>query len=394
MREYPTLRVSRIRHSLVALAASICAACGGTPSGPPGSPDLVAVEIASGLSDPVYLTAPPGDSRIFILEQPGRIRVYRDGALDPVPFLDISSRVQSGGEQGLLSVAFHPAYATNGYFFVNYTGTGGATRVERYKVSADADRADPDSDLLLLTVPQPFSNHNGGLIKFGPDGMLYIGMGDGGAGGDPLEHGQNRGTLLGALLRIDVDAGGPNPYGIPPGNPYIGDPSARPEIWAIGLRNPWRFSFDAAEGKLYLADVGQNRREEINVVDANAAGLNYGWRTMEGSLCFSPLNGCSMAGLVLPVLDYPNPSEGCSVTGGYVYRGAAIPHMRGHYFHGDFCRGSVRSFRLAGDGSVVDQREWSFGTLGNVTSFGVDSAGELYIVVRQGRIYRIEAGEG
>jgi hypothetical protein len=367
--------------------------CDGSPSGPTGEVELKAVEIMSGLDEPVYLTAPAGDSRIFIVEQPGRIRIYGDEGLDPEPFLNITSRVQSGGERGLLSIAFHPEYATNGYFFVNYTGVDGATRVERYTVSANAEEADPDSDLLLLRVPQPFSNHNGGLLKFGPDGMLYIGMGDGGGAGDPMENGQNTGALLGALLRIDVDAGGSNPYGIPADNPYVGDQTARPEIWAIGLRNPWRFSFDEAGGKLYLADVGQNRREEINVVGADEAGLNYGWNIMEGSLCHSPAVGCPMAGLVLPVLEYPNPGEGCSVTGGYVYRGTRMPALQGHYFHGDFCRGSVRSFHLVGENAPEDEREWALGSLGNITSFGLDAAGELYIVVRQGRVYRLE-GDG
>jgi glucose/arabinose dehydrogenase len=391
--EAPEISRKLLGQSLARLIA-LCflgGGCDGRPSGPSGELDLEAVEIVTGLSEPIYLAAPAGDPRIFIVEQPGRIRIYADGALEPEPFLDISSRVQSGGERGLLSVAFHPDYATNGYFFVNYTGADGATRIERYRASADPDLADPDSDLLMLTVPQPFSNHNGGLIAFGPDRMLYIGMGDGGSGGDPLGHAQNTATLLGSLLRIDVDGGNGGPYSIPVDNPFVGDPNARPEIWAIGLRNPWRFSFDKAAGKLYLADVGQSRREEINVVDADEPGLNFGWNLMEGSLCYSTASGCSTTGLVLPILEYRNPEEGCSVTGGYVYRGDAMPALRGHYFHGDFCRGSVRSFRQTGDDTAVDQREWAVGSLGNITSFGVDAAGELYIVVHQGSVYRLEA---
>lgn len=386
---------SRTEHDLHARFATAVAigiiGCGdGSAAGPAPDVELRAVEVASGLTSPVHLTAAPDDARLFVVEQPGRVRIIQDGVVLPTPFLDIAADVEDGGERGLLSVAFHPAHESNGFFFVNYTGQGGATRVERYRVSdADPNLADPASAQLVLSVAQPFGNHNGGLIKFGPDGMLYIGMGDGGSGGDPAGHGQNPGTLLGAMLRIDVD--GAAPYEVPADNPFVDQPGARDEIWAIGLRNPWRFSFDLESGLLYIADVGQNRREEINAQPASEGGLNYGWNIVEGSLCFSPSTGCEMSGLVMPVLDYSNSqAQGCSVTGGYVYRGTMLPELQGHYFHGDYCRGVVRSFRLTTGGTVTDEIEWSLGTLGSITSFGEDSDRELYVVVREGRVYRLE----
>ncbi|HEX7089792.1 MAG TPA: PQQ-dependent sugar dehydrogenase [Longimicrobiales bacterium] len=380
--------------ALAALAALL--GCGGsepTPPEPPGGDGdppaaIRLVEVAAGLASPVHLTSPPGDDRLFVVERPGRIRIIEDGELLPTPFLDIVSNVgSSGSEQGLLSVAFHPQYASNGFFYVNYTDRDGNTRVERYTVSAaDPNRADPASAKLILGVDQPYSNHNGGLLLFGPDRMLYIGMGDGGAGGDPHGNGQNKGTLLGALLRIDVDGG--DPYAIPPDNPYVGEPGARGEIWAIGLRNPWRFAFDPPTNRLYVADVGQNRYEEIDVVDARTPGLNYGWNIMEGAHCY-PTGPCESEGLVLPVLEYTH-DDGCSVTGGAVYRGDAIPGLVGHYFYADYCAGWIRSFRYE-DGRVTDAREWPVGSVGNILSFGQDAAGELYVLSANGRVYRIEA---
>ena len=269
---------------------------------------------------------------------------------------------------------------------MSFTDLAGNTRVERFAVSPDSSAADVSSAKLILGVGQPFSNHNGGLVAFGPDGMLYIGLGDGGSGGDPLAHGQNTGTLLGSLLRIDVDGG--DPYAVPVDNPFIGQ-AARDEIWGYGLRNPWRFSFDAVGGALYVADVGQNQWEEVNVVDRDQAGLNYGWNTMEGAHCFGS-STCSEQGLVLPAIEYSH-SDGCSVTGGFVYRGSALPQLTGHYFYSDYCDGWLRSFRFS-NGSIQDETEWDVGAVGQVLSFGQDRDGELYVLAAAGRVYRISGG--
>jgi glucose/arabinose dehydrogenase len=352
---------------------------------PAGAADLALMEIASGLSSPLYLTAPANDPRLFVVEQPGRIRIIENGELLPTPFLDIVDKVRSGGEQGLLSVAFHPEYDANGFLYVNYTDVNDQTQIERYSVSSDPNRADAASAAPILSIGQPFANHNGGLIKFGPDGMLYIGMGDGGSGGDPQGHGQNLGTLLGAMLRIDVDGG--DPYAIPADNPFVGEAGAKPEIWAYGLRNPWRFAFDHVGGELYIADVGQNEWEEVNAVRTEDAGLNYGWNIMEGAHCYQSAS-CDQSGLVIPVLEYANGGGDCSVTGGYVYRGSAIPAIAGHYFYADYCGGWVRSFRND-SGEPTEQREWEFGDVGNILSFGQDAAGELYVLSANGRVYRM-----
>ena len=342
-------------------------------------------EVASGLTGPVYVTAPVGDQRLFIVELPGRIRIVQNGQLLPTPFLDIVSRVASGGERGMLSVAFHPQYSSNGFFYVYFTGPSGELRIERFTASANANVANPASAKVILTVPHPRGNHNGGLAMFGPDGMLYLGLGDGGGAGDPDLNGQNPATLLGALLRIDVNSG--DPYGIPAGNPFIGQGGARPEIWAIGLRNPWRFAFDRSGGNLYLADVGQGRLEEVNVVSVTRAGVNYGWNIMEGSSCFDA-STCNRQGLELPVIEYDHSGGACSVTGGFVYRGTTIPGIVGHYFYADYCAGWVRSFRYA-NGDAADETTWELGDVGTITSFGEDSAGELYITTGPGRVYRI-----
>lgn len=343
------------------------------------------MQVASGLQSPVHLTSPASDARLFIVEQPGRIRIVENGQLLPTPFLDIVAKVSSGGERGLLSVAFHPQYAQNGQFYVNYTDKAGDTRIERYRVSANRNLADPASASLVLHVRQPYSNHNGGLVAFGPDGMLYVGMGDGGGGGDPEEAGQDPLQLLGKLLRIDVDAA--QPYGMPANNPYAGRPGGRGEIWALGMRNPWRFSFDHTAKLLYVADVGQNRLEEVNVVPAGEAGVNYGWDVMEASDCFEPGSGCPRAGLTLPVLEYTH-DDGCSITGGFVYRGQAIPGLQGHYLYADYCEGWVRSFRYT-DGQAADKRSYPLPDVGNISSFGEDSQRELYLVSHRGTVHRI-----
>ena len=373
------------------LALSACTSDTGTNPGPPAAPppappppppsgefSLTTETVATGLTRSLYLTAPAGDDRLFIAEQTGRIRIVKEGVVLAAPFLDLSSKVSGGNEQGVLSMAFHPDYAANGFFYVNYTGDDGDTRVERYAVSADPDVADDGSAKLILGVAQPHTNHNGGHILFGPDGMLYVALGDGGGAGDPFNNGQNSGTFLGSLLRLDVDGG--DPYAIPSDNPFGN------EIWAIGLRNPWRIAFDPVVETLYVADVGQSSREEVNAVGDDESGLNYGWRIMEGSSCFGG-GGCDDTGLVLPVLEYDH-GEGCSVTGGFVYRGSAIPEVVGHYFYSDFCTGFLRSFRAEGEGAT-ELEEWDVGGLGSVLSFGQDAAGELYILSDNGRVVKL-----
>lgn len=345
--------------------------------------------VTSGLSQPLYLTH-AGDDRLFVVEKGGTIRIIRAGVLAAEPFLNISDRVNSGAsERGLLGLAFHPGYGENGRFFVNYTGQSGNTVISAFQTSADPDRADPDSELILLTIPQPYPNHNGGLLKFGPDGYLYVGMGDGGAAGDPHNHGQNGATLLGAMLRLDVDAQGNGAnYAIPADNPFITEGSTRNEIWANGLRNPWRFSFDRLTGDLYIADVGQNRLEEISFLAAGTpGGANFGWNVMEGSECYGR-GGCDPAGLVLPLYEYANASGRCSITGGYVYRGEQFPALRGGYFFGDYCSGEV--WRLVG--TAVDTVEVTrvAQTNARIASFGEDAQGELYIIDISGGVYQIQ----
>ena len=374
------------------------AGCGSPPGSDPADPPAeLAVrlkEVARGLDAPLFLTSPPGDpARAFVVEQGGRIRIIRNDVLLPTPFLDISSRIASGGERGLLGLAFHPQYASNGRFVVYYTNTAGDIRIASYKVSANPEVADPASEQLLLAVPHPsFSNHNGGMVTFGPDGRLYAGIGDGGSGGDPNGNGQNRNTLLAKLVRLDVNAAGQ--ASVPSDNPFVGQSGMRPEIWSYGLRNPWRFSFDRLTGDLYIGDVGQNAREEIDVSRGPSnmgRGLDFGWNIMEGTSCFSPSSGCNRTGLTLPVLDYGH-GDGCSVTGGYVYRGSLVPALRGMYFYGDYCSGWVRSFVLSG-GQVAQRLDWAaLRPGGQITSFGEDAAGELYIIVASGSVFRIEAG--
>ncbi|HSJ16227.1 MAG TPA: PQQ-dependent sugar dehydrogenase [Longimicrobiales bacterium] len=374
-----------MRRSVPLVLLLLAPGCGESRgAGPPLThAGLRAVLVTSGVIAPTHIASPPDDDRLFVVEQAGRIRILAGGALREAPFLDIRERVGAGGERGLLSVAFHPDYATNGTFFVNYTDREGDTRIERFRVSSSPDLADAASGTLILTVAQPYANHNGGHILFGPDGFLYVGMGDGGSGGDPHGHGQNPATLLGALLRLDV--AGAEPYAVPADNPFAGG-GGRGEIWAIGLRNPWRLAFDPATGTLWVADVGQGAREEVNVVPASAAALNYGWNRYEGRACYR--EPCDPAGLTGPVHDYRHP-DGCSITGGAVYRGSALPDLAGHYLYSDYCAGWIRSFRVQ-DGVAVDHRDWNITGLSQVTSFGVDRHGELYVATGTGRVYRLE----
>ncbi len=383
---------------LAALLALAQWACGGGTSGgtttppppppPPAQPLQVILEgVVTGLDAPVDLQhAGDNSGRLFIVERRGTIRIVRNGTLLAAPFLDIQSRVNMQGEGGLLGLAFHPGYAQNRRFFVNYTTTSNPLRTviaEFRASSANPDLADP-AETILLSVEQPFSNHNGGQLAFGPDGFLYIALGDGGGGGDPQENAQDRSTLLGKLLRIDADRQDPGlNYSIPPDNPFAGQSGARGEIWAYGLRNPWRFSFDRSTGRLFLGDVGQDRFEEINLIER---GRNYGWDVMEGRECFEPPAGCDMTGLELPIFDYGR-ADGRSVTGGHVYRGGAIPRLAGTYVFGDFISGTIWGLQQDAQGNWV--RTELLRTGRSISSFGVDQAGEIYVVDIAGAVLRI-----
>ncbi len=345
--------------------------------------------VVSGFTKPLFLThAGDGSSRLFVVEQAGRILVVKQSQVTPTPFLDIVSIVGSdANEQGLLSVAFHPNYANNGFFFVDYTNKQGDTVIARYSVSDNPDVADPNSAKILLTIDQPYGNHNGGQLAFSPDDYLYIGMGDGGAAGDPHNNGQSLNTLLGKILRIDVDNG--DPYGIPPDNPFATNGQGSPEIWSYGWRNPWRFSFDRANGDMYIGDVGQNQYEEVNVELAGApGGQNYGWRLMESLHCFDPSTCDPVSlGVVLPIAEYDH-GQGCSVTGGYVYRGSQFPALTGVYFYGDYCSGLIWGLRREADGSWSTAQLLSTGQ--TISSFGQDEAGEVYLVQHStGEVFQV-----
>jgi glucose/arabinose dehydrogenase len=328
-----------------------------------------------GLQRPVDLQA-DGSGRLFVIEKVGRIRIIEDGQLLKTPFLDITDRVGSdGNEQGLLGFAFHPQYAGNGRFFVNYTDRRGDTVIARFQVTSDPNLADPGSETQLLGIDQPFPNHNGGVLAFGPDGYLYAGLGDGGSQGDPNGNAQNTGVLLGKILRLDVDSA--DPYSVPADNPFGN------EVWAYGFRNPWRFSFDRATGDLYIGDVGQNQWEEIDFVPAGSpGGANFGWDHREGA---HEYEGGGPEGMIDPVAEYSHPEGGCSVTGGYVYRGA-MPEWNGIYLYGDYCTGMIWGL-LQGDGSW--QNQLLFDVDFTITSFGQDENGEVYLVSDTGGIYRL-----
>ena len=334
---------------------------------------LAYTEIATGLPFPVLFTFRPADGQNFILTKNGQVWGLTENG--PEEFLDISDRVTDSGERGLLGMAWHPTDPDR--LFLHYSDLNGDTTISEFN---------DGEERLILRVAQPASNHNGGMIEFGPDGYLYIALGDGGGGGDQFGTGQPVDDLLASLLRIDVDSG--DPYGIPDGNPYA-DGSGAPEVWASGLRNPWRFSFDS--GLIYIGDVGQGAYEEISVAPADAAGLNYGWPVTEGLHCFDPPQGCDVGGQTLPVLEVAHSDAGtCAITGGVVYRGEAIPELAGHYFYSDACGGYLRSFLYA-DGIATEPRDWSdqVGGIGGVISFGKSATGEIYVMNRE-TVYRID----
>ncbi len=361
-----------------------------SPAAALGLPDPSAYTwrpVTGGLQRPLDVTsAADGTGRLFVLEQVGRVQIIQDGQFFSTPYLDIVSRVGStSNEQGLLGLAFHPRYTENGFFYVNYTDLNGDTVIARFQVSPDdPNRADPGSEKRLLAVPQPYPNHNGGQVAFGPDGYLYLGLGDGGSAGDPQGNGQSLNTLLGKILRIDVDQG--EPYAIPPDNPFASG-SGREEIWALGLRNPWRFSFDRLTGDLYIGDVGQNQVEEINFLPAGeTGGANFGWNFFEGT---SAYKGAPPPGLqvIPPVAEYTH-QFGCSVTGGVVYRGSRLPAWQGIYLFGDYCTGSV--WGLTRDAQGGWQSQILFESVGRITSFGQDEQGEVYLVDQGGILYVLD----
>jgi hypothetical protein len=373
---------------LLVLPLLALAGCGdGGGSSTPTVPTLGLDTVMTGLSLPLFVTAPPGDrARLFIVERTGQILIRKNGAVLPAPFLDISAEVSNGSEQGLLGMAFAPDYATSGTFVVYYVAPNTNTVLSRFHVAAGTpDVADPTEDT-LLTIAEPIGDHNGGMLAFGRDGFLYLSSGDGGCCGDPYGHGQDRSELLGSLLRLGVGPSGP--YTIPASNPWATAPGIRHELWNYGLRNPWRFSFDRATGDLYIADVGDGSREEVDVLShLSTGGENLGWRIMEGTECFGG-GSCDMTGLTLPVLDYGH-DQGCAIIGGYVYRGAAIPALRGTYFYADFCSAWIRSFRLSGN-VVGDKQEYQLLDANEFpSSFGEDADGELYITTEAGNLYKI-----
>ena len=387
----PSLAATPVGGSAPPTAAPSSAASPAQPFDP-ASVSIQLESIVEGLDSPLGIAnAGDGSGRLFVVEQGGTIRVVDGGRLADEPFLDISERISSGGEQGLLGLAFHPDYPSDPRLFVNYTDVEGNTQVASFHVdSADPNRADPGSETRLLSIDQPYENHNGGAVEFGPDGMLYIATGDGGSGGDPHENGQSLATLLGKILRVDVDAtDAGKAYGIPQDNPFVGRNGAAAEIWSYGLRNPWRISFDAATGDLWIGDVGQDRWEEIDVARRGVGGTNYGWNRMEGNHCFRPSTDCDIADLELPVTEYGH-DLGCTVIGGDVYRGSAQPLLVGDYTFADYCSGRIWTIDSGANELVEPTLVAETGT--TISSFGVDEDGELLATdLGSGRLYRVVA---
>ena len=377
---------------------------------------LSSIQIANGFTKPVYVCQPPGDNdRLFVLEQKGIIKIIKNGMTVRKPYADLRNKVHNpitpGDERGLLGLAFHANYQNNGFVYINYSDKNDHTIVSRFRVASDPDRLDTKSEKVLIKLKQPFSNHNGGHMEFGPDGYLYISVGDGGQWGDPYNNAQNLGNLFGKILRIDVDTG--DPYAIPDDNPFNNNEDAKDEIWLYGLRNVWRFSFDWGKGDVYLGDVGQDLWEEIDFVAAeNAGGQNFGWRVMEGNHCYNPKEDCEPTG-ELPIFEYPNDAnymkiltgmdepnvDGCSVTGGYVYRGSAISELQGTYFFADYCSGNIWTFKEKNGKATEFQNRTEEISLGGggftnyISSFGEDNNGELYIVDYNGIIFKLTASK-
>ena len=386
-----------------ASAGSRLAGTAATPVGPmpesaPISPDfnpngisITLTSIASGFSRPVLVThAGDGSNRLFVVEQSGRIKIVKGNTVVGTPFLDIRTGISSGGERGLLGLAFHPGFETNHKLYVYFTTKGGDIAVNEYRVTTNPDRVSTTTARRIITIDHPYSNHNGGNLAFGPDGYLYMGTGDGGSAGDPGNRAQNLNSLLGKMLRININGtSGARQYRIPSTNPYVGK-TGRDEIWARGLRNPWRFSFDRFTGNLWIGDVGQNRYEEIDRSTVNSRpagwGANYGWRVMEGRHCYIPSSGCSTSHKTLPIVEYTH-SYGCSVTGGFVYRGGLYPMLRGGYFFGDYCSGRIWTI-YAGARSPATRTFLRRDNI-NISSFGEGETGELYVVDHGGRLFRI-----
>ena len=336
---------------------------------PPPLPGLALQPYASGFNRPLYATAPAGDDRLFVVEQGGLIKVVENGVVSPTPFLDVSNQLNPfrANEQGLLGLAFHPGFTSNRLFYIHYTNVAGDTRVVEYRDGSGG----PVAVRTVLAVDQPSSNHNGGMIQFGPDGRLHVGLGDGGGGGDPFGNGQNAYTPLGAIVGLDVDGTAPD------------------HTWAIGLRNPWRFAW--AGGHIYVGAVGQNAWEEVSVVDRYAPIRNFGWNAQEGFACYPPsVTNCDTSSFVQPVVAYPNPTQGCSVTGGFVYRGWGLAGLHGTYLYSDLCSRFLRGFVYDGE-EMTNSGEWEVGATGSVASFGEDGHGELYMLTFDGVVSKIVA---